>query len=34
MRRTGTHRWRVVGFAADGTKVVSAQRSFKVIRRR
>ena len=32
--RPGSHRWRVVGLAADGTKVVSAQRSVKVLRSR
>jgi subtilisin family serine protease len=30
--RTGSHRWRVVGFDADGAKVVAAQRAFKVVR--
>ncbi len=30
--RTGRHTWRVVGFAADGTKVVAAQRAFRVVR--
>jgi subtilisin family serine protease len=33
IRTARTHRWRVVGFDADGTKVVSATRSFKVARR-
>jgi subtilisin family serine protease len=32
--RPGTHRWRVVGFDAEGAKVVSGQRSFKVARAR
>ncbi len=32
--RPGSHRWRVVGLAADGTKVVSAQRSIRVARPR
>ena len=32
--RPGTHRWRVVGFDAEGAKVVSAQRSFRVARAR
>lgn len=27
----GKHRWRVVGFDSDGTKVVAAQRSFRVV---
>jgi len=30
--KRGTHRWRVVGFDAEGAKVVSAQRAFKVVR--
>ncbi len=29
--RSGTHRWRVVGFDADGAKIVAAQRSFRVV---
>jgi len=31
--RTGKHRWKVVGLDAAGTKVVSAARSFRVVRR-
>jgi subtilisin family serine protease len=30
----GTHRWKVVGIDADGTKVVSASRQFKAVRSR
>jgi subtilisin family serine protease len=30
--RAGTHRWRVVGFDANGAKVVAANRAFKVVR--
>ena len=30
MRRAGRHVWRVVGFDADGAKVVSARRAFRV----
>ncbi len=33
MTRVGSHRFRVVGFDADGAKVVSAQRAFKVVRK-
>ena len=32
--RAGKHRWRVVGFDRAGAKVVAAQRSFRVARRR
>jgi subtilisin family serine protease len=32
--KPGRHRWRVVGLSADGAKVVSAQRSFRVARSR
>jgi subtilisin family serine protease len=31
--RTGSHKWRVVGFDADGAKVVAAQRGFRIVRR-
>jgi len=31
--RTGTHKWRVVGFDASGAKVVAATRAFKVLRK-
>jgi hypothetical protein len=30
--KTGSHNLRVVGFDANGAKVVAAQRSFKVVR--
>ena len=32
VNRPGTHRWKVVGLDADGAKVVSATRRFKVVR--
>ena len=30
--RTGRHTWRVVGFGADGSKIVAATRDFRVVR--
>jgi hypothetical protein len=30
--RTGGHRWKVVGYAATGHRVVAATRSFRVVR--
>ena len=32
--RPGTHRWKIVGIDAEGAKVVSAARQFKVLRSR
>jgi subtilisin family serine protease len=32
MSRPGTHRWKVVGIDADGQRVVSATRTFKVVK--
>jgi subtilisin family serine protease len=32
--RPGTHRWKIVGLDADGQRVVSASRQFKVLRNR
>ncbi len=32
VRRTGRHTWRVVGFAADGAKVVAAKRAFRIVK--
>ena len=34
MRSAGTHRWKIVGVDASGTRVVSAARSFRVLPRR
>jgi subtilisin family serine protease len=33
VNKPGTHRWKIVGLDADGAKVVSAARKFKVLRR-
>ena len=32
--RPGTHRWKIVGYDAEGQRVVSAARQFKVLRKR
>ncbi len=34
VRKPGTHRWKVVGVDAEGARVVSAARTFKVLRNR
>ena len=34
INKPGTHRWKIVGLDAEGAKVVSAARKFKVLRRR
>jgi subtilisin family serine protease len=33
IRRVGRHKWRVVGFDGNGRKIVTANRSFRIVRR-